>query len=60
MLFTDWRRPTARALRDAGLGAGMGLLSVVTPQMGYFPDFLNRMVHQVTALGAALLRGHHC
>jgi DNA-binding transcriptional ArsR family regulator len=44
LLFTDWRRTTAAALRDAGLGPSMGMLSAMTPNMGYFPDFLNPIV----------------
>jgi DNA-binding transcriptional ArsR family regulator len=41
LLFTDWRRSTAAALRKAQVGAGFGLLSALMPTMGYFPDFLN-------------------
>lgn len=41
LLFTDWRRSTATALRTAQLSPGMGLLSVLMPTLGYFPDFLN-------------------
>ncbi|NUR73926.1 MAG: winged helix-turn-helix transcriptional regulator [Hamadaea sp.] len=44
LLFTEWRRTTAGALREAGLGPAMGLLSSLTPTMGYFPDFLNPIV----------------
>ncbi|NUT34790.1 MAG: winged helix-turn-helix transcriptional regulator [Hamadaea sp.] len=49
LLFADWRRSTATALRDARLGPGMGLLSALTPNIGYFPDFLNPIVpgHQL-------------
>ncbi|WP_027343548.1 ArsR/SmtB family transcription factor [Hamadaea tsunoensis] len=41
LLYTDWRRATATAVRQTPLGGGMGLLSALTPTMGYFPDFLN-------------------
>ena len=41
MLFSDWRRATANALRSAQVGAGFSLLSALMPTMGYFPDFLN-------------------
>jgi DNA-binding transcriptional ArsR family regulator len=41
LLFTDWRRATATALRNAQLSPGMGLLSALMPTLGYFPDFLN-------------------
>jgi DNA-binding transcriptional ArsR family regulator len=40
LLFGDWRRRTAAALRG-GLGSGARLLSDLIPTMGYFPDFLN-------------------
>ncbi|GIH03852.1 transcriptional regulator [Rhizocola hellebori] len=40
LLFRDWRRRTAAALR-VGLGPGGRLLSDLIPTMGYFPDFLN-------------------
>jgi DNA-binding transcriptional ArsR family regulator len=41
LLFRQWRRSTATALRGAGLGARMRLLNALTPTYGYFPDFLN-------------------
>ncbi|NUR24355.1 MAG: winged helix-turn-helix transcriptional regulator [Catenulispora sp.] len=41
LLYTDWRRATAATVRRTPPGGGMGLLSALTPTMGYFPDFLN-------------------
>lgn len=41
LLFTQWRKTTARALRSGGLGPGSRLLNDLTPTLGYFPDFLN-------------------
>lgn len=41
LLFTQWRKTTANALRSGGLGPGGRLLNDLTPTLGYFPDFLN-------------------
>lgn len=41
LLFSRWRRETARALRRADLGPRLELLSSLAPKFGYFPDFLN-------------------
>lgn len=53
LLFTDWRRATATALRTVQPGSGVGLVSALMPTMGYFPDFLNPAVpsgpHQLEA-----------
>lgn len=54
LLFTDWRRATATALRTSGQpGSSVSLLSALMPTMGYFPDFLNPIVpsspHQLEA-----------
>jgi DNA-binding transcriptional ArsR family regulator len=51
LLFTDWRRTTAAALRDTRLGRNAGLMSALMPTCGYFPDFLNPIVpgHNIEA-----------
>lgn len=41
LLFRDWRRTAAAAIRRAGLSERMRLLLALTPPVGYFPDFLN-------------------
>jgi DNA-binding transcriptional ArsR family regulator len=41
LLFTGWRREVAEVLRRARLGPSLRLLVALTPNVGYFPDFLN-------------------
>lgn len=41
LLFTGWRREVAEVLRHAQLGPSLKLLLSLTPNVGYFPDFLN-------------------
>ncbi|MCW6005587.1 winged helix-turn-helix domain-containing protein [Micromonospora sp. CPCC 205371] len=41
LLFGGWRREAGDALRRAGLGPWLRLLLALTPNVGYFPDFLN-------------------
>jgi DNA-binding transcriptional ArsR family regulator len=41
LLFTGWRTEAADALRGTGLGRSLRLLLALTPNVGYFPDFLN-------------------
>ncbi|GAA1852628.1 helix-turn-helix domain-containing protein [Asanoa iriomotensis] len=40
LLFAGWRRGALAALDRAGLSGRLGLLSALTPTLGYFPDFL--------------------
>lgn len=40
LLFTDWRRNTAAALRRSPMSRQIRLLATLTPTFGYFPDFL--------------------
>jgi len=40
LLFTDWRRNTAAALRRSPVPRQIRLLAALTPTFGYFPDFL--------------------
>ncbi|MFC4115374.1 winged helix-turn-helix domain-containing protein [Nonomuraea zeae] len=41
LFFATWRRLAGRALRNAQLGEILSLLLALTPNVGYFPDFLN-------------------
>ncbi|MGI5292743.1 ArsR/SmtB family transcription factor [Nonomuraea polychroma] len=41
LLFTSWRQEAGEAVRRAGLGDVLTLLLALTPNVGYFPDFLN-------------------
>ncbi|GAA3598798.1 winged helix-turn-helix domain-containing protein [Nonomuraea rosea] len=41
LLFTSWRKEGSRAVRHARLGEVLALLLALTPNVGYFPDFLN-------------------
>ncbi|WP_327587993.1 helix-turn-helix domain-containing protein [Nonomuraea sp. NBC_00507] len=41
LLFTTWRHESCKAVRHARLGEVLGLLLALTPNVGYFPDFLN-------------------
>ncbi|MGP4097945.1 ArsR/SmtB family transcription factor [Nonomuraea sp. KM90] len=41
LLFTAWRQEACKAVRHAKLGKARGLLLTLTPNVGYFPDFLN-------------------
>ncbi|MFD0974697.1 winged helix-turn-helix domain-containing protein [Plantactinospora endophytica] len=41
LLFTSWRQEATAALRRAALGPPLRLLLTLTPNVGYFPDFLN-------------------
>lgn len=41
LLFRGWRGETTDVLRRAGLGPSLTLLLALTPNVGYFPDFLN-------------------
>jgi DNA-binding transcriptional ArsR family regulator len=41
LLFRDWRRTVTAAIRRAALGERLRLLVALTPNVGYFPDFLN-------------------
>ncbi|GGO69348.1 ArsR/SmtB family transcription factor [Nonomuraea cavernae] len=41
LLFTAWRREACRAVRQAKLGEMLNLLLALSPNVGYFPDFLN-------------------
>src|SRR5687767_1234431 len=40
LLFSQWRRETARTLRRAELGSRLDLLLTLSPELGYFPDFI--------------------
>ncbi|WP_117211388.1 helix-turn-helix domain-containing protein [Allorhizocola rhizosphaerae] len=40
LLFSQWRRETARTLRRAELGPRLELLLALAPELGYFPDFI--------------------
>lgn len=40
LLFAGWRRATVAVLRRANLGQCLQLLLALTPNVGYFPDFL--------------------
>ncbi|MGN9913625.1 ArsR/SmtB family transcription factor [Phytohabitans sp. LJ34] len=41
LLFAGWRSEAAGLLRRANLGPRLRLLLALTPNVGYFPDFLN-------------------
>jgi len=41
LLFGKWRQDALSALRKANLGKPLHLLLGLTPNVGYFPDFLN-------------------
>ncbi|MGW0804316.1 DUF5937 family protein [Nonomuraea sp. NPDC002799] len=41
LLFTGWRREAREAVRGACPSAVLRLLLTLTPNVGYFPDFLN-------------------
>jgi DNA-binding transcriptional ArsR family regulator len=41
LLFSGWRAEAAGTLRRARLGPSLRLLLALTPNVGYFPDFLN-------------------
>lgn len=40
-LFVPWRRNVRSTIRATGLAGAMPLLTAITPNVGYFPDFLN-------------------